>query len=85
MIRRVQLLESAVAESPEAPSYEGAQHYMGDQERPGGALLAPALRTHVASELSREASIMKEKRKAREARGGRGRGKGKDKDKPEGP
>ena len=41
---------------------------MGTGERKGGALVAPALRSHVASELGKEAAILKEKRKAREAR-----------------
>ncbi len=74
----MQLHESAVAESPEAPSYEGAQHFLGTGDRRGGALVAPSLTAHVASELGREAAIMKEKRKVREAKaaGGRGGGKG---------
>ena len=73
LLRRLQLLEEAVAENLEQPSYDGAKHYLGVEERKGGALMAPALRAHVASELQRETAILKEKRKAREARGG-GRG-----------
>eukprot|EP00973_Karenia_brevis_P074180 10308617-Karenia_brevis.AAC.1 len=68
----MKLHESAIAESPDNPSYEGAQHFLGVQERRGGALIAPQLTAHVATELSREAAILKEKRKAREARGGKG-------------
>ena len=75
LLRRFQLMEEAVAESPSDPSFEGAEHFMGTQERKGGALVAPSLREHVAAELGREAAIMKEKRKAREAKG-KGRGKG---------
>ena len=75
LMRRLQLLEEAVAENPEQPSYEGSKHYMGVEERKGGALMAPTLRAHVAAELQRETAILKEKRKAREARGG-GRGPG---------
>ena len=67
-LRRIQLMEEAVAENPASPSFEGASHYMGTGERKGGALVAPALRSHVASELGKEAAILKEKRKAREAR-----------------
>ena len=43
---------------------------MGTPEAKGGALLAPGLRRHVAEQLSREAAILKEKRKARDARRG---------------
>ena len=57
-----------MAENPASPSFEGASHYMGTGERKGGALVAPALRSHVASELGKEAAILKEKCKAREAR-----------------
>ena len=52
---------------------------MGIAERKGGALIAPSLSSFVASELSKEAAIMKEKRKTREARKdakGKGRGAG---------
>ena len=77
--RRLQLIEEAVAENPSQPSWEGSQHYMGRDERRGGALMAPSLRTFVAGELGKEAAVQKRKRKAREARGPlKGRGKGKD-------
>ena len=68
LFRRLQLHESAVLESPGAPSYEGARHFMGKGGRRGGALVSPDLQAHVASEVGKEAAIMKEKRKAREAR-----------------
>ena len=68
LLRRITLHEEAVAENPEAPSYEGSDHYLGISERSGGAQTVPSLRAHVATELSKEAAIMKEKRKAREAR-----------------
>ena len=74
LLRRLQLQESAITESPENPSYEGARHFMGIGERRGGALIAPALSQYVAAELGKEAAILKEKRKAREARG-KGSGK----------
>jgi len=66
--RRLQLHESAVSENPEFPSYEGARHFMGIQQRRASALIAPSFSAHVAQELSKEAAIMKEKRKARESR-----------------
>ena len=69
--RRVQLIEEVHAEDPKNPNWEGAQRYVGITERRGGAVMAPSLRKHVAEQLSRETAIMKEKRKAREARGGK--------------
>ena len=70
--------EEAVAESPTDPSYEGAMHFLGVSDRRGGALVAPALKKHVADELGREAAILKEKRKAREAKDAlKGKGGGK--------
>ena len=67
-LRRLQLHESAIGECAESPSYEGARFFLGTLERKRGALVAPTLSAHVATELGREAAIQKEKRKAREAR-----------------
>ena len=67
LLRRLQLVEEAVAENPSQPDYSGASHYVGTEERRGGALLAPSLRAYVAGELGKEAAILKE---ARDARGG---------------
>lgn len=78
-LRRLQLIQEAVSEDPLNPSYEGARHFMGGDERRGGAQMAPSLRAFVATELGREAAILKEKRKARENRrehGGKGGGRG---------
>ncbi|CAE8622891.1 unnamed protein product [Polarella glacialis] len=68
LLRRLQLQEEAIAEDPTNPSYDGSAHWMGSSDRRGGALVAPALKAFVATELSREAAIMKEERKAREAK-----------------
>ncbi|CAK0829896.1 unnamed protein product [Prorocentrum cordatum] len=68
LLRRITLHEEAVAENPEAPSYEGSDHYLGISERSGGAQMAPSLRAHVATELSKETANLREERKAREAR-----------------
>jgi hypothetical protein len=48
---------------------------MGVGERRGGAVINPVLAQYVATELGKEAAILKEKRKAREARGSKGAGK----------
>lgn len=69
VFRRMQLMEDVHADDPRNPSWQGAELYMGLAERPGGALMAPSLRKYVADELGREAAILKEKRKAREAKG----------------
>ena len=71
--RRMQLIEEAVSENPEKPSWDGARVYMGTDEGRGGSVMAPGLRSYVASELGKSAAIQKEKRKAREAKG-KGRG-----------
>ena len=69
-LRRLQLIEESVSENPDEPSMEGAEHYMGVGEQRGGALVSPGLRAYVARELSKQAAVLKEKRKAREAKGG---------------
>ena len=76
-IRRLQLHESAVAEDPQNPDYQGARHILGVGHRRAGALLAPTLAAHVSAELGREAAIAKERRKAKEARGAQGKAKAK--------
>lgn len=62
-------------ESPEAPSFEGARHFMGFGERRGGALIAPSLTAYVAGETGKEVAILKEKRKAKEAWAAKGQHK----------
>ena len=68
LFRRKQLIEEVRAENPHNPSWDGWEHYLGIQERKGGAGMAPSLRQHVASEMGKQAAIDKEKRKAREAK-----------------
>ena len=66
--RRLQHIEMAHLENPQAPDYSGSEFFMGSSERRGGALVAPGLARHVASRLSDDAAVAKEQRKAREAR-----------------
>ena len=68
LARRMQNIEEAVIENPSQPSFEGSGHYLGVSERKGGAIVAPSLGQHVASELAKEAAILKERREAREAK-----------------
>eukprot|EP00974_Lingulodinium_polyedra_P058546 5637778-Lingulodinium_polyedra.AAC.1 len=56
LIRRLQLLESAHLDDPRAPNYEGGDWFLGHGDHPGGALIAPDLRAHVASRLKDDAS-----------------------------
>ena len=78
VVRRKQLLAEAHVYNPAAPSYDGADHFMGTTYRPGGAIVVPSLTEHVSKKLHEESQIMKERRKMSEARG-RGRRRG---DKP---
>ncbi|CAK0841615.1 unnamed protein product, partial [Prorocentrum cordatum] len=66
--RRRQLLEEAHAKDPEKADFEGARHFIGEDEVSPGALAAPSPRAHVVAELSREAAIDDERRKAKEAK-----------------
>ncbi len=72
MSRRVQLILDANSGSG-APTWEGAEHFMGLGRRAKG--IAPLLQAHVAGRLKDEAEIDKQRTKAREARKlGRGGG-----------
>ena len=62
--RRLQLIEEAYSSSPKAPKFDGQSHFMGQGRKQ--VAIAPALTAHVASELRDEASVAKERRKARE-------------------
>lgn len=66
--RRRQLLEEAHKSDPDKPNFEGAHHFLGEDDAGSGTLVAPSLRSHVAGEFARDAAIEKERRKAREAR-----------------
>ena len=66
--RRRQLIEEAHREDPSRPNFEGAHIFMGEDEEVSGAYMAGALRAHVAAEMGKEAAILKERRKAREAK-----------------
>ena len=68
LLRRLLLLEHAVSEDPANPSFEGASHFIGSYDTSAGGYVAPSLQTFVASELGKHTAILKEKRKAREAK-----------------
>ncbi|CAJ1411167.1 unnamed protein product [Effrenium voratum] len=61
---RRQLISEAHANSPGAPSYMGAEHFMGQTYRQGGGIVVPTLTDFVAKKMQAQSQIMKEKRKA---------------------
>lgn len=69
--RRRQLISDAHANGPGAPSYLGAEHYMGQTYKQGGGIVVPALTDFVAKKMQAQSQIMKEKRKLAEAKGGK--------------
>ncbi|CAJ1449221.1 unnamed protein product [Effrenium voratum] len=66
---RRQLISEAHANSPGAPSYMGAEHFMGQTYRQGGGIVVPTLTDFVAKKMQAQSQIMKEKRKLAEAKG----------------
>lgn len=71
--RRRQLLADAHSNSPGAPSYLGAEHYLGETYKMGGGIVVPALTDHVSKKMQAQSQIMKEKRKLAEATKGGGK------------
>ena len=65
--RRRQLLADAHSGSPGAPSYLGAEHYLGETYKMGGGIVVPSLTDHVSKKMQAQSQIMKEKRKLSEA------------------
>ena len=69
LVRRRQLLAEAHSYSPNAPSYEGAEYWMGNRFKTGGGIVIPSLTEHVARRLHADAQILKERRKLEENKG----------------
>ena len=69
--RRRQLISDAHANTPGAPSYTVAEHYMGQTYKQGGGIVVPALTDFVAKKMQAQSQILKEKRKLAEAKGGK--------------
>eukprot|EP00438_Fugacium_kawagutii_P002018 Skav214230 [mRNA] locus=scaffold1133:5725:6880:+ [translate_table: standard] len=65
--RRRQLLADAHSSSPGAPSYLGAEHYLGETYKQGGGIVVPSLTDFVSKKMQAQSQIMKEKRKLAEA------------------
>ena len=73
LCRRRQLIGEAHSYNPASPSYQGADFWLGDKYKHGGAIVVPSLSEHVSKKLQAESAIVKERRKLEEAKG---KGKG---------
>lgn len=69
--RRRQLISDAHSNTPGAPSYMGAEYYMGQLYKQGGGIVVPALSEFVSRKMQAQSAILKEKRKLAEAKGGK--------------
>eukprot|EP00746_Dinoflagellata_sp_MGD_P159731 gnl/MRDRNA2_/MRDRNA2_86757_c1_seq1.p1 gnl/MRDRNA2_/MRDRNA2_86757_c1~~gnl/MRDRNA2_/MRDRNA2_86757_c1_seq1.p1 ORF type:complete len:406 (+),score=88.05 gnl/MRDRNA2_/MRDRNA2_86757_c1_seq1:297-1514(+) len=65
VVKRRMLIEQAY-KSGDHPNYDGAEYFEGDQEATDASFVDPKLTEHVAGKLRDQASIDKERRKARE-------------------
>lgn len=68
LCRRRQLIGEAHSYNPSSPSYQGADFWLGDKYKHGGAIVVPALSDHVSKKLQAESAILKERRKLEEAK-----------------
>lgn len=66
-------MADAHSNSPGAPSYLGAEHYLGETYKMGGGIVVPALTDHVSKKMQAQSQIMKEKRQLAEATKGGGK------------
>ena len=57
--RRRQLLAEAHSQNPAAPSYMGAEHFLGQPYKAGGGIVTPVLAEHVAKRLQAQSQIWK--------------------------
>lgn len=71
--RRRQLLAEAHSQNPAAPSYLGAEHFLGQTYKAGGGIVTPVLAEHVAKRLQQQSQIWKEKREAEENKKSKGK------------
>ncbi|CAK0910119.1 unnamed protein product [Prorocentrum cordatum] len=60
VVRRLQLIKSAYAQSASAPDFSGADHFMGWRPASASASVASELAAHVATKFRDEAAILKD-------------------------
>lgn len=70
LVRRRQLIAAAHSHNASAPSYDGADYYLGNRYRQGGSIVVPSLTDHVSKKLQEDSAILKERRKLAEAKAG---------------
>ena len=75
--RRRALIEYAHSGRPDAPSYEGAEEFLGVRDQADGSLVDPSLTQHAARRQAAKAEIMKQSRLAAEERKHARKGDGK--------
>ena len=66
--RRRTLIEHAHQGRPDAPSYEGAEDFMGVRDAADGSLIDPSLTSYSAKKQAGRAEVLKQNRLAAEER-----------------
>ena len=75
LIRRLSTIEQAYHNRPDAPNYDHSEYMSGIMETADGSLVNPALVEYTAKKLKGDAEVMKETRKAAEAKAEANKGK----------
>jgi hypothetical protein len=65
-LKRRMLLESAYQGRPEAPHFEGSEHFMGFRDTEAGEYIDPEIVKYRSQKLKEETSVLKEVRLERE-------------------
>ena len=76
LIKRRMLIEQAYRGRPDAPRFEGADHFMGFGDESNGTYIDPSAVRYQTSKIKEETGIYRELRLKREEEGGKARGKG---------
>ena len=62
------MIDEAHSQDSGDPDWSNSELFIGSGDQRGGMVVVPSLRQQVAEELGRDAAILKERRKAAEAR-----------------
>jgi hypothetical protein len=81
LVKRRMLIEAAYDASPDAPRWDGAEHFMGFRDNDSGVFVDPQALKHRASRMKADADVLREHRLKREedtlvGKKGAGRGVG---------
>ena len=66
LVKRRMLIEAAYEASPEAPRWDGAEHFMGYRDTDNGVFVDPQAMKHRAQRMKQEMEVMREYRLKRE-------------------